>query len=52
MPEAAAPICTLAWELPCAVGAALKIERKETRKEGRKEGRKERKKILGLLKRN
>ena len=51
-PAATAPIPPLAWELPCAVGAALKSKKKqeskktrerEREKEGRKEGRKERK---------
>ena len=42
-----APIRTLAWELPYAVRAALKInERKEERKKGRKEGRKEKKRQI------
>ena len=51
-PAATAPILPLAWELPYAVGTALKERRKEGRKEGKreggreggKEGRKERKK--------
>ena len=39
---AAAPIQSLAWELPCASGAALKSQKKEKeREEGGKEGRKE-----------
>ena len=41
------PIRPLAWELPYAMGAALKSQKKE----GRKEGRKKKKKIrwLGCL---
>ena len=39
-PTATALIRPLAWELPHAVSAALKRERKEGRKVGRKEGRK------------
>ena len=34
-PAAAAPIQSLAWELPCATGAALK--RRRRRRRGRKE---------------
>ena len=41
-PAAEAPVWPLAWELPCAVGEALKRERKEERKmKERKQERKE-----------
>ena len=42
-----APIGPLAWEPPCAMGAALekiKRQKKKERKKGRKEGRKEERK--------
>ena len=43
-PAAAALIQPLAWELPYAVGAALKSRRKEGRKERERERERERKK--------
>ena len=36
-PAATAPIQLLAWELPCAVGAALKRPNKKKKKKKRKE---------------
>ena len=39
-PAAVAPVCSLAWELPCAVSVALKSKKKKKNKKKKKKKKK------------